>query len=101
MIGAVTHGVAIDFWHVGGRVAGTIGAAAATAAPAWRSPLPYCSFGIGSPGLSRSGFAVLRRMLPTWSAVRAALRERTSAATPATWGEAMEVPLSDAYVSSQ
>jgi hypothetical protein len=40
-------------------------------------------------------------MSPTSAAVRLGAIDRTSAATPATCGEAIDVPWADRYVSSQ
>jgi len=65
------------------------------------SPYPYqVSRPSGMPaaiGLSRS-LAVVSMMFRTWMFVRLGAQPTISAARPAAWGEAMEVPLAVAYV---
>ena len=76
-----------------GLIGRAAGIARWTAAAASTSPDPYFSLGTGSVGESRKGRAVSRRMAITSWAGSAGLTERTSAAAPATWGLAIDVPL--------
>src|ERR1051326_2352416 len=84
----VTDGVAGE--TVPPFVAGAIACAARTAAAASASPAPYCG---SVPGTPRSR-AVCFRMSRTCWLVRVGFAAHVSAATPLTWGVAIEVPLS-------
>lgn len=89
--GQATSGVCSRGVKRGVRISGP--EARSTAALASTQPWPYCSLGTGSPGLSRSGRAVARRMSAISVPLAAGLTALINAATPATWGVAIEVPL--------
>ena len=61
--------------------------AGATAAPASRTP-PVAT----RPASAASGWVVSRRRSRTWATVQPGCAASTSAATPATWGAAIDVP---------
>jgi hypothetical protein len=69
-----------------------------TAASRFTKPYPTCQKASTSPPASVTGVAVAWSALRTWSGVSRGFACSSTAAAPATWGEAMLVPDAVAFV---